>query len=127
VQLGQSFARIRDGQVFLMGCHIEEYVEGESAPITIRRGTRRMLLHRGRYGRLYPAVAEGIGGGQGGGQRRWPGKGGGATLIPLEMYFRRGYVKVFAGNSQGKASFDKRQSIKEREDQRNMQKALRRG
>ena len=49
----------------------------------------------------------------------------GLTLVPLEIYFRRGYAKVLLGLGAGKKMFDKRQAIKERDDKRNMDKALR--
>jgi SsrA-binding protein len=110
VQLGQSFARLRDGQVWLLGCHIEEYVEANQLNHDPTR-TRRLLLHRREIRRLQQRLQ----------------KEQGSTLIPLEMYFRRGYVKVLLGIAKGKKLFDKRASIKERDDKRNMEKALRRG
>ena len=125
VQLGQSFARIRDGQVFLLGSHIDEYVEANQLNHDPTR-TRRLLLHRREIRRLVQRLQKESGGGKGGGSGGGGGKGGGATLIPLEMYFRRGYVKVLLGIAKGKHTFDKRQAIKEREDTRNMEKALRR-
>jgi SsrA-binding protein len=125
VQLGQSFARIRGGQVFLMGCHIEEYVEANQLNHDPIR-PRRLLLHRREIRRLIQRLQKESGGGKGGGTGGGGGKGGGATLIPLEMYFRRGYVKVLLGIAKGKHAFDKRQAIREREDARNMEKALRR-
>jgi len=108
VQLGQSFARLRDGQVWLMGAHIEEYVEANQLNHDPTR-TRRLLLHRREIRRLQQRLQ----------------KEQGSTLIPLEMYFRRGYVKVLLGIAKGKKLFDKRAAIKERDDKRNMQKALR--
>jgi SsrA-binding protein len=125
VQLGQSFARIRDGQVWLYGCHIDEYVEANRLNHDPTR-TRRLLLHRREIRRLIQRLQKESGGGKGGGSGGGGGKGGGATLIPLEMYFKRGYVKVLLGIAKGKRTFDKRQAIKEREDSRNMEKAMRR-
>ncbi|HEY4328981.1 MAG TPA: SsrA-binding protein SmpB [Phycisphaerae bacterium] len=114
VQLGQSFAKIRDGQVYLMACHIEEYVEANQLNHDPTR-TRRLLLHRREIRRLMQRMQkEGSGG-----------SGGGITLVPLEMYFRRGYVKVLLGIAKGKKMFDKRQTLKDRDDKRNMEKALR--
>ncbi len=118
VQLAQSFARIRDGQVTLMGCHIDEYVEANQLNHEPVRN-RRLLLHRREIRRLTQRMAKESGG-------TGKGTGGGITLIPLEMYFRRGYAKVLLGIAKGKKSFDKRASIKEREDSRNMAKAMRR-
>ncbi len=109
VQLAQSFARIQNGQVFLYGCHIDEYVEANQFNHDATR-TRRLLLHRREIRRLTQRLQ----------------KEQGATLIPLEMYFTRGFAKVLLGVAKGKKAFDKRQAIKEREDRRNMDKALRR-
>jgi SsrA-binding protein len=109
VQLGQSFARIRNGEVILMGCHIEEYVEANQLNHDPTR-SRRLLLHRREIRRLMQRLQ----------------KEQGATLVPLEMYFRRGYAKVLLGVAKGKKLFDKRQAIKERDDKRNMEKVLRR-
>jgi SsrA-binding protein len=125
VQLAQSFARIRDGQVYLYGCHIEEYVEANQLNHDPTR-VRRLLLHRREIRRLMQRLAKESGGGKSGAAGGGGGKGGGATLVPLEMYFRRGFVKVLLGIAKGKRTFDKRASIKEKEDKRNMEKALRR-
>ncbi len=110
VQLGQSFARIRNGQVTLLGCHIEEYVEANQMNHDPTR-ERRLLLHRREIRKLALRMQ----------------KEAGATLIPLEIYFQRGFAKVLLGLAKGKKLFDKRQAIKERDDKRNMDKALRRG
>ena len=125
VQLTGSFARIRDGQVYLMGCHIEEYVEANQLNHDPTR-TRRLLLHRREILRLVQKLQKESGGGKKKGEIGGSSPGGGATLVPLEMYFRRGYCKVMLGIAKGKRTFDKRQSIKERDDKRNMEKALRR-
>ena len=109
VQLGQSFARIRNGQVHLFACHIDEYVEANQMNHDPTR-TRRLLLHRREIRKLALRIQ----------------KENGATLIPLEIYFQRGYAKVLLGLAKGKKLFDKRAAIKERDDKRNMDKALRR-
>ena len=118
VQLAQSFARIRNGQVVLMGCHIEEYVEANQLNHDPTRN-RRLLLHRREIRRLDQRMKKETGG-------SGNNSGGGITLVPLEIYFRRGYAKVLLGMARGKKFFDKRQSIKERDDKRSMEKALRR-
>jgi len=51
----------------------------------------------------------------------------GTTLIPLEIYFKRGYAKVLLGVAKGKKLFDKRAAIKEREAKRGIDRAMRRG
>jgi SsrA-binding protein len=106
-----------------MGCHIDEYVEANQLNHDPTR-TRRLLLHRREIRRLEQKLQKESGGG--GKEKGGPSKGGGATLIPLEIYFRRGYAKVLLGIAKGKKSFDKRRAIKDRDDKRSMEKALRR-
>lgn len=107
VQMAGSFARIRNGEVQLMATHIEEYIEANQLNHDPTR-TRRLLLHKREIRRLGQSLA----------------KNQGATLIPLEFYFRRGFVKVLLGLAIGKKQFDKRASIKEREDKRNIAKVM---
>jgi SsrA-binding protein len=109
VQLGQSFARIRNGQVTLLACHIEEYTEANRMNHDPTRN-RRLLLHAREIRKLTQRLQ----------------KESGATLIPLEIYFQRGFAKVLLGLAKGKKLFDKRAAIKDRDDKRNMDKALRR-
>jgi SsrA-binding protein len=125
VQLGQSFARIRNGQVWLLGCHIDEYIEANRLNHDPTR-TRRLLLHRREIRRLVQRLQKEQGGAKGGsdGEVGGPSRGG-VTLVPLEMYFRRGYVKVLLGIVRGKKLFDKRRAVREREARLSMEKALR--
>jgi len=109
VQLAQSFARIRGSQVFMYGCHIDEYEESNQFNHDPTR-TRALLMHSREIRRLTQRMQ----------------KEAGSTLIPLEIYFRRGFAKVLLGLAQGKTKFDKRASIKERDDKRSMAKAMRR-
>ncbi len=109
VQLGQSFARIRHGEVYLYGCHIDEYEKANQLNHDPTR-TRRLLLKRREINKLEQKLS----------------KEPGTTLIPLEIYFKRGFAKVALSLAKGKAAHDKRAAIKERDDKRNMQRALRR-
>jgi SsrA-binding protein len=109
VQLAQSFARVRNGQLYLFGAHVDEYEEANRLNHDPTR-IRRLLLHRREIVRLVQRMK----------------KETGCTLIPLEIYFKRGFAKVLLGIAQGKAKYDKRAAIKERDDKRNMQKALKR-
>jgi SsrA-binding protein len=109
VQLGQSFARIRNNQVILMACHIDEYIEANQMNHDPTRN-RRLLLHKREIRRLEQRIK----------------KENGATLVPLEIYFKRGYAKVLLALAQGKKQFDKRQAIKDRDDKRSMDRATRR-
>jgi SsrA-binding protein len=108
VQLGQSFARIKDGQVILIGAHIEEYTEANQLNHDPTRN-RRLLLHKSEIRKLTQRMQ----------------KEQGSTLVPLEIYFKRGYAKLLLGLARGKKLFDKRAAIKSRDDKRNMDRALR--
>ncbi len=105
VQMGDSYARIEDGQVFLVGLHISPYNKtayGNHDPLR----KRRLLLHRREIRRLATKVNE-----------------RGFTLIPISLYFKRGLAKVELALACGKKLYDKRQDIKKREAQRQMQRA----
>lgn len=107
VQLAQSFARINNGQVVLYGCHIDEYVEANQMNHDPTR-YRRLLLHKSEIRKLMLRMQ----------------KEQGSTLVPLEIYFKRGYAKILLGLARGKKVYDKRATIKARDDKRNMDKAL---
>ena len=109
VQLAGSFAIIRQGKVTLMGCHIEEYEQANQFNHDPTRN-RTLLLHKREILRISLHMA----------------KQPGTTLIPLAIYFHRGFAKVLLALAVGKAQFDKRQDIKKREAQRSMDRAIRR-
>jgi len=105
--LKDSYAMIRDDELFLYGLHISPYTHGNRAnhdPLRIRK----LLLHKREIRRLY-----------GKSQER------GLALIPLRMYFRNGKVKVEIGVGRGKKLYDKREDIKLKEDRRAMERGLR--
>ncbi len=105
--LKDSYALIRDGELFLYDLHISPYSHGNRAnhdPLRIRK----LLLHKQEIRRLY-----------GKSQER------GLALIPLRMYFRNGKVKVEIGVGRGKKLYDKREDIKLKEDRRDMERGLR--
>jgi SsrA-binding protein len=101
-----GFAHIREGEAWLAGVHIPEYVEGTWTNHTPRR-ERKLLLHREQIQRLIGKTKE-----------------GNTTLVPLSMYFKDGRVKVEIALARGKKTFDKRQALSERQSQREMQRAL---
>lgn len=109
VQLAGAFAIIRNGRAFLMGCHIETYEQANQFNHDPTR-QRQLLLHKREIRRLQQELA----------------KQPGCTLIPLELYFKRGYVKISLALAKGKAKYDKRQDLKKRDAQRAMQRATRR-
>ncbi len=106
-QLKDSYARVRDGEVWLLNAHISEYLPAARFGHEPTR-PRKLLLHRREITRLIGKVAE-----------------QGLTLIPLRVYFRHGHAKVELGLARGKKHFDKRESLKERETQREIDRHLR--
>jgi len=107
VSFKDSYATIRSGEGWLLGCHINPYSHGTDANHEPERD-RKLLLHRRELGRLTGKIAE-----------------RGLTLIPLRMYFKRGRVKVELGLGRGKKLHDKRATIRERDTQREMDQAAR--
>lgn len=108
VQLVDSFARIQDGELFLHGAHISPYEQGNRFNVEPRR-TRKLLMHRVEIARLQRQVME-----------------KGMALIPLSMYMKRGRVKVEIGLCRGKKTYDKRETIRRRDSERDTERALRR-
>src|SRR5919109_4177120 len=107
VTFKDSYATIRNGEGWLLGCHINPYSHGTDANHDPERD-RKLLLHRREIARLSGRIAE-----------------RGLTLIPLRMYFKRGRVKVELGLGRGKKLHDKRATIRERDTQREMDQAAR--
>lgn len=105
-QLKESFARIDGKELFLYGCHIDPY---KNASIYSHEPTRprKLLVHRRELHRLEEAVSR-----------------GGMTLIPLAVYFKDGRAKVELGVAHGKKQHDKRDSIKRREQDRDIRRAM---
>ena len=103
-----SFAHVKDGEVFLVGLYIGPHGfsrDGGHAP----ERTRKLLLHRREIDRIAGKLAE-----------------RGLTLIPLQIYFKNGKAKMELGLGRGKRSVDKRHSLKEKEQKREMERAVRR-
>jgi SsrA-binding protein len=105
--LSDAYAVVRGGEVFLMNAHIGPYEQAGRANAAPRR-ERKLLLHRAEIARLAGRVAE-----------------KGFTLVPIELYFRQGRAKVELAIARGKKRYDKRQTIRERESERELQRAVR--
>ena len=103
--LVDGFAQIRDGEAWLEGVHIPEYVQGTWTNHTPRR-TRKLLMHRDEIDRWDQRTRE-----------------GGLTVVPLTMYFKEGRIKVELALARGKRSYDKRQDLAKRDAQREIAKA----
>jgi SsrA-binding protein len=100
--LVDGFASIKDGEVWLQGVHIPEYTQGTWTNHEPRR-VRKLLLHREEISRLIGKIRE-----------------SGLTLVPLQMYFRDGKVKIELALARGKRSYDKRQDMARRDAEREM-------
>ena len=109
VQLAGAFALIRGRNVVLVGCHIEEYEQANRLNHDPTRW-RNLLLHRREIRRLSQELA----------------KQPGLTLVPLEIYFKHGFAKVRLALARGKTKYDKRQTMKDRDARRQMDRAMRR-
>ena len=105
--LTDAYAIVRRGEVFLVNAHIGPYDQAGRANAAPRR-ERKLLLHRAEIGRLTGRVAE-----------------RGFTLVPIALYFKDGRAKVELGLARGKKTHDKRQTIRERESAREVQRAVR--
>lgn len=106
VNLRESYARVKDGEIWLHNSYIATYDQANRFNHETNR-PRKLLLHRGEIVRL-------------GDQSKDAGK----TLIPLKMYDHKGNIKVLVAVARGKKQYDKRESIAEREASRDIERAL---
>ena len=104
--MNDAFALIRDGEVFLHNLYIAPYEEGNRFNHEPTR-IRKLLLNRGEISRLIGKT-----------------KQRGFTLIPLKVYFKAGYAKIELAVAKGLAKYDKRDKIKKKEQQRDIDRAI---
>lgn len=102
-----GFASIERGEAWLENVHIPEFEQGSWTNHSTRR-KRKLLLNRKEIAKLAGKTSE-----------------SGYTLVPLSLYFKDGYAKVELGLAKGKKAYDKRQTLKERDAQREVRKAIR--
>lgn len=107
VNLKESWAQIRKGEVWVEGMHISPYEQGNIFNRDPLR-SKKLLLHRNEIRKLDSMVMR-----------------QGFTLIPLEMYLKDGKVKVQLGLCKGKQLHDKRQSMAKKDTDREIQRAMR--
>ncbi|HET9201590.1 MAG TPA: SsrA-binding protein SmpB [Acidimicrobiia bacterium] len=106
LDLKDSYGLIKGGEAYLIGAYIAPYEfarEGGHEP----ERERKLLLHRREIDRIGGQLAE-----------------KGLTLVPLQVYFKDGKAKVELGLAKGKTSYDKRETIKERDHEREMDRAV---
>ncbi len=106
VSLGDAFADISGGEVWLYNVHIPEYTQGTWTNHAPRR-KRKLLLNRHEIDKLSQRVHE-----------------RGFTIVPLSMYFKDGRAKVEIALAKGKKTYDKRQAIAKRDMERETQREL---
>lgn len=100
----ESFLRIENGEVFVYGMHVSPYEKGNifnKDPLRVKK----LLLHRAEINRLAGRVAE-----------------KGYTLVPLQVYFKEGRVKVEIGLARGKKLYDKREDIAKKDARREIER-----
>ena len=107
VQLKEAYVIVKNAEMFLIGCHISPLstVSTHFQPDPVR--TRKLLLHKEEINRLIGSVER-----------------AGYTMLPLDMHFKRGRIKLEIGLAKGKKQHDKRQAEKERDWQREKQRVL---
>lgn len=105
-QIRDAFVRIDKDEAYLHNAHIEEYSHG-NLQNHVPKGVRKLLLNKSEIRKLHAAAAI-----------------KGNTLVPLSMYWKNGRVKVQIAVGKGKAEYDKREDIKQREADRETKRAV---
>lgn len=106
VNLSDSYAAVKNGELLLMGCHISPYEQGNRFNVDPTRD-RRLLMHKREIMRLYGRCQQ-----------------QGLTLVPLSLYFKDSRVKVELALCRGKKFHDKRQDIMRRESERDISRTV---
>ncbi|MEI6913973.1 MAG: SsrA-binding protein SmpB [Armatimonadota bacterium] len=102
--LQDAYCQIRNGELWIESMYVQPYAEANRWNVEERR-SRRLLIHKQDIYRWQQKVNE-----------------KGVTLIPLKLYFTRGWAKVQVGVARGKKQYDKRDSIKERDIERDVRR-----
>jgi SsrA-binding protein len=108
ISLDEAFGRVKNGEVWLMGCDIQEYTFANRLNHAPKR-PRKLLLHRMEIRKFADQAFE-----------------KGLTLIPLKVYFKRGNAKVLMGICRGRKLFDKREKLKKDTVRREIDRVMRR-
>ena len=104
--LSDSYALVKDGEAWLMQCHISPYSHGNKQNHDPMR-PRKLLLHRSEIERVHAASAQ-----------------QGRTLVPLRLYFKHGIAKAEIAIARGKKTYDRRADIAKRDAERRMRQEL---
>ena len=107
--LTDSYCMVENGEVWVKQMHISEYFYGSYNNHSVRRD-RKLLLNKKEIAKIAKAAGE-----------------PGFTIVPIRIFINdKGYAKLVIGIGKGKKQYDKRQSIKEREDKRNLDRFMKR-
>jgi SsrA-binding protein len=104
-QISDAFARVEGQEVFLHNAHIDEYPHGNLQNHQ-PKATRKLLLHKSEIRKLFSLASI-----------------KGHALVPLSFYWKNGKVKVALAVGKGKAQYDKREDMKQRESERELKRA----
>ena len=107
VNLKEAFCRIKDGEVFINNMHISPYEQGGRENPEDPTRMRKLLLHKEEIAKLTRKVEE-----------------KGLSLVPTKIYFKESRAKLEVGIARGKKLHDKRETIKQKEADREMAKAI---
>jgi len=106
IQLKDGYAQIKNGEAWLINVHIAPFEQGNIWNQDPER-TRKLLLKKKQITKLQNDL-----------------KGTGMTLVPLKVYLKNGFAKVLLGIAKGKHDYDKRESIKRREQERDIKRII---
>lgn len=106
--LAEAYGRVRDGEVWIEGMHVPPYEQAMDKRTHDPIRPRKLLLHRDEIDRLAAKTRE-----------------KGQTIVPLALYFLDGRAKVEIALARGKKDWDKRQALRERQDNMESQRAMR--
>ena len=104
-QIRDAFARVENGEVWLHNAHIDEYTHGNRLN-HLPKAARKLLLHRSEIRKLLPLANV-----------------KGNALVPLDLHWKNGRVKVALAVGKGKAEYDKRDTVRQRESDRELRRA----
>ncbi len=109
ISLDEAYGRVKGGEVWLVGCDIQEYAQANQFNHEPKR-PRKLLMHRREIKKFAALAYE-----------------KGLTLVPLKMYFKEGRAKVLLGIGRGRKLYDKRENLKKNSMKRDIDRAMRRG
>ena len=107
-QIKEAYVVVKDGEILMIGAHITPLISASTHVKADPTRTRKLLLHRSEINRLVGQVER-----------------AGYTLVPLNLHYSKGRVKLDVGLAKGKKQYDKRATIKEREWAREQQRLIR--